>query len=86
MEKFIGLHSLPGFTREMLAQGGQQAAQMNVKILRVHGDTSTGRVICEVEAPGREAFISWLNKINMPYDEIAKVELEMSMVAGDQGA
>ncbi|MBI4287451.1 MAG: hypothetical protein HY671_03350 [Chloroflexi bacterium] len=82
MAKFIGLHSLPGFTKEMLAQGGQEAAQMNLKVLKVHGDTSTGRVICEVEAPDRETFISWLNKINMPYDEVARVEMEMSMAEG----
>ncbi|MBI2304699.1 MAG: hypothetical protein HYU86_08150 [Chloroflexi bacterium] len=85
MPKFIGLHSLPGFTREMLSQGGQTAAQMSVNILKIHGDTSTGRVICEVEAPNRETFVSWLNKINMPYEEVVKVEFEISMNAGGPG-
>lgn len=80
MPKFIGLHSLPGFTQEMLKKTREQAAQTtDIKILRVAADPGTYRVICEVEAPDRETFISWLNKINMPYDEVCKVEIEMSM-------
>lgn len=78
MPKFIGLHSLPGFTREMLAMVGQEARDDRINLLRVHGDPASGRIICEVEARDRDTFISWLNKINMPYDEVCKVELEMS--------
>lgn len=78
MAKFIGLHSLPGFTREMLDMARQRASQASVvQLLRVHYDSSTERVICEVESPDRESFIAWLNKINMPYDEVCKVDMEI---------
>lgn len=80
MPKFIGLHSLPGFTREMLVGVGQLAHEDNIKLLRLHGDPSSGRVICEVEATDRDTFVAWLNKINMPYDDVCKVEFDMPMV------
>ncbi|MBI2857344.1 MAG: hypothetical protein HYX95_03390 [Chloroflexi bacterium] len=77
MARFIGLHSLPGFTREMLERSGEDAEANGVRILKVSGDESSGRVICEVEAADREGFVAWLNKINMPYDEVCKVDIEI---------
>ncbi|MBI2303307.1 MAG: hypothetical protein HYU86_00980 [Chloroflexi bacterium] len=51
MAKFIGLHSPPGFTREMLEMAQQDAFQtLNIQLLATHYDSSTGRVICQVEA------------------------------------
>lgn len=77
MAKFIGMHSIPGFTKEMLEMAQQDASKTsNIQLLQTHYDSSTGRVICQVEAPDRESFIAWLNRINMPYDEICKIDLE----------
>lgn len=73
--RFIGLHSLPGFTQEMLKQKEMKGIG-ELKLLRLHA-LEGGKLICEVEAPSREAFISWLNKINFPYDEIHKVEMSL---------
>lgn len=77
MARFIGLHSLPGFTREMLEMARKNASETtDIRLLATHYDSSAGRVICMVDAPDRERFVGWLNAINMPYDEVYKVDME----------
>ncbi len=77
MPKFIGLHSLPGFTQEMMARARGEAPGSGIAIVRVLAESGTGRVICEVESPDRETFIAWLNKVNMPFDEVCQITMEM---------
>lgn len=75
--RFVGLHSLPGFTKEMLQQK-DMTGTVECKLLRLQA-LEDGKIICEVEAPSREAFIAWLNQINFPYDEVHKVEMGLNM-------
>jgi hypothetical protein len=88
MSRYVGLHTLPGFTREMLAGATPTLEQMNGEggsphFLRAYSAFRQGKVVCEWESPSEASVIDAYAKLGFPYDEI--VEVEAICDAGDEG-
>jgi hypothetical protein len=80
MSYYMGIHTLPGFTKEMLtaaspalenlsAAGGNEA-----HFLRALTSFKEGRVVCEFEAPSKESVAAAYASLGFPYDAIVEVE------------
>ena len=80
MSYFMGIHTLPGFTKDMLtaaspaleklsAAGGSEA-----HFLRALTSFKEGRVVCEFEAPSKERVAAAYAGLGFPYDAIVEVE------------
>jgi hypothetical protein len=88
MSRYVGLHTLPGFTREMLAGATPALEQMNGRpgtphFLRAYTAFRQGKVVCEWESQNEALVIDAYAKLGFPYDEI--VEIEAICDAGDNG-
>jgi hypothetical protein len=79
MPKFMSTHTMPAkaLQREQVNQMAQ-AAQSDpvVRPYRSFLNLSEGRVFCVMEAPNKEALAAWFQKMKMPCDFIAPVEME----------
>jgi len=80
MNYYMGIHTLPGFTKEMLtavspalerlsAAGGSEA-----HFLRALTAFKEGRVVCEFQAPNKESVAAAYARLGFPYDAIVEVE------------
>jgi hypothetical protein len=79
MPKFLSCHTLPAgaLKREQVNQLAQAAqSDATVRPYRSFLNLSEGKVCCVMEAPGREALAAWFERMQMPCDCIAPVELE----------
>jgi hypothetical protein len=80
MPYYMGLHTLPGFSREMLTQATPALEQLNGKgtsearFLRAMSSFGEGRVVCEFEAPSKEALAAVYGRLGFPYDAIIQVD------------
>lgn len=80
MPYYIGIHTLPGFSREMHAQATPALEQLSPKhgseisFLRAFLSFSEGRVVCEFEAPSKDSIASAYSKLGLPYDTIVEVD------------
>lgn len=80
MARYIGIHTLPGFTREMLAQASPALEELSgrrgsdTQFLRAYSSFKEGRVVCEFEAPSKENVASAYAQLGFPYDAIVEVE------------
>jgi len=84
MARFIGLHTLPGFTREMLAQATPHLdKQEGTRFLRAYSSFSEGKVVCEWEAVDKEVVATAYANLGFPYDSIHEVQAICDM--GDIG-
>ena len=84
MARYIGLHTLPGFTREMLAEATPALESMEEpRFLRAYTAFAEGKVVCEWEAGDKPDVVRAYQKLGFPYDEIVRVEA--ICVAGDDG-
>jgi hypothetical protein len=84
MSRYVGLHTLPGFTREMLAEATPQLERLETpRFLRAYTAFREGKVVCEWESPGKPEIIEAYNGLGFPYDEIVQVEAICD--AGDDG-
>jgi hypothetical protein len=89
MTYYMGIHTLPGFTREMLAQatpGLDQFSSVNgadTRFLRALTGFKEGRVVCEWDAPSKESVASAYGQLGFPYDAI--IEVEAICETGDRG-
>jgi hypothetical protein len=86
---YMGIHTLPGFTREMLEGATPALEELNarngsdVEFMRALTSFKEGRVICEFEAPSKESVASAYAKLGFPYDAI--VEVDAICTSGDGG-
>ncbi len=84
MSRYVGLHTLPGFTREMLAQATPALERFDSpRFLRAYTAFADGKVVCEWESPDKPAVVKAYESLGFPYDEI--VQVEAICVAGDDG-
>lgn len=84
MARYVGLHTLPGFTREMLAEATPALETFDSpRFLRAYTAFSEGKVVCEWEAADKPAVARAYEKLGFPYDEI--VRIEAICVSGDDG-
>jgi hypothetical protein len=75
MARYIGLHTLPGFTREMLAGATPALEQMVAPhFLRAYTSFGEGKVVCEWEAAGKDEVATAYKTLGFPFDEIVTVE------------
>jgi hypothetical protein len=79
MPKFMSSHTVPAgaITREQIDQIAQ-AAQNDpvVKPYRSFMNLAEGKMFCVMEAPDQQSLAAWFQKMQMPCDQIAPVELE----------
>ncbi len=84
MSRYVGLHTLPGFTREMLAEATPQLERLEApRFVRAHTAFREGKVVCEWESSGKPEIIEAYKGLGFPYDEIVQVEAICD--AGDDG-
>ena len=80
MPYYMGIHTLPGFTREMLAGATPALEQLSarngsdVAFMRALTSFKEGRVICEFEAPSKDSVATAYAKLGFPYDAIVEVD------------
>ena len=66
MPRYVGLHTLPGFTREMLAQATPHLDRQEATFIRAYTAFKEGKVVCEWEAADKEQVarsysLAWLS-------------------------
>jgi hypothetical protein len=84
MSRFIGLHTLPGFTREMLERTTPALEQVqDARFVRAYSSFNDGKVVCEFEAPDKATLAQVYGTLGFPYDQI--VEVEAICDAGEEG-
>jgi hypothetical protein len=79
MSKFMSSHTVPAgaISREQIDQIAQAAqSDPTVKPYRSFMNLSEGKIFCVMEAPDEKALAAWFEKMQMPCDSIAVVELE----------
>ena len=80
MSRYLGLHTLPGFSKDMLAQATPALEQLAAQtgsptvFIRAYSGFREGKVVCEFEAPSKNALADVYGKLGFPYDEIVEVE------------
>ena len=80
MTYYIGIHTLPGFTKEMLTAASpaleklSPAAGSEAHFLRALTSFKEGRVVCEFEAPSKESVAKAYAGLGFPHDAIVEVE------------
>ena len=77
--KFMSGHTLPaGAMNRDQVDRMAHAAQSDpvIRPYRSFLDLSGGHVVCVMEAPSQDALAAWFQKMQMPCDYIAPVELE----------
>ena len=80
MPYYMGIHTLPGFSKEMLAQATpaleelSSAGGSDTHFLRALTAFREGRAVCEFEAPDKESVAAAYAKLGFPYDAIVEVE------------
>ena len=80
MAYYMGIHTLPGFTREMLTAAAptleklSAAGGSDAHFLRALTSFKEGRVICEFKAPSKESVAAAYQGLGFPYDAIVEVE------------
>jgi hypothetical protein len=80
MNYYMGIHTLPGFTKEMLTAATPALEQLTPEngskahFLRALTSFVEGRVVCEFEAPDKESVAAAYATLGFPYDAIVEVE------------
>jgi Protein of unknown function (DUF4242) len=75
MARFIGLHTIPGFTREMLAQATPALEQyQRPAFLKAYSSFREGKVVCEWESDSKDAVATAYSNLGFPYDEIVEID------------
>ncbi len=83
MPKFVSAHIIACMTRqdvERLAKRFSDEESDGIKSLKVQCDTVLGRMVCEWEAPDRDALVEWLKKRHVHFrgdsEWVMRVQLE----------
>jgi hypothetical protein len=84
MARYVGLHTLPGFTREMLAQATPMLGEFkSPTFIRAYTSFKEGKVVCEWESSGEQEVADAYRTMKFPWDDIIQVEAICD--AGDAG-
>jgi hypothetical protein len=79
MQKFMSSHTLPAGAMNRGHFDQMARAARNdpvVEPYRSFLNMAEGKVFCVMEAPDKEALAAWFDRMEMPWDYIAPVELE----------
>jgi hypothetical protein len=75
MGRFVGIHTLPGFTPEVLEEATERLGRLcDARFVRAYSSFGAGRVVCDWEAPDKETVARTYARLRFPYDEIVAVE------------
>ena len=75
MGRFVGIHTVPGFTPQMLEGATEQLNQFeDARFVRAYTSFGAGKVVCDWEAAGKDAVAKAYAAMDFPYDEIVPVE------------
>jgi len=75
LARYIGLHTLPGFTREQLAGATPLLEGFTTPaFLKAYTSFEEGKVVCEWESASKDDVARAYKDIGFPYDEIVRVE------------
>ena len=75
MARYIGLHTLPGFTKEQLAEATPALeAYKQPAFLKAYSSFQEGRVVCEWDSPSKDEVAKAYKEIGFPFDEIVQVD------------
>ena len=79
MSYYMGIHKLPGFSKEMLTQATPALEKLSqsgnaTRFIRALSSFSEGRVVCEFESPSKDAVAAVYAGLGFPYDAIVEVD------------
>jgi hypothetical protein len=75
MGRFVGIHTLPGFTPEMLEGTTERLGRCtDAFFVRAYSSFGGGKVVCDWEARDKDAVARTYAALGFPYDEIVAVE------------
>jgi hypothetical protein len=75
MGRFVGIHTVPGFTPEVLERATERPGRLcDARFLRAYSSFGAGKVICDWEAPDKDTVARTYAQLGFPYDEIVAVE------------
>jgi hypothetical protein len=75
MGRFVGIHTLPGFTREMLSGATEHLERVDdARFVRAYSSFAGGKVVCDWDAPDKDSVARVYAALGFPYDEIVAVE------------
>jgi hypothetical protein len=75
MGRFVGIHTVPGFTVEVLEWTTERLGRIcDARFVRAYSSFGAGKVICDWEAADKDAVARTYVELGFPYDEIVAVE------------
>jgi hypothetical protein len=75
MGRFVGIHTLPGFTREMLEGATERLGRLaDARFVRAYSSFKGGKVVCDWDARDKDAVARTYSALGLPYDEIVAVD------------
>jgi hypothetical protein len=75
MGRFVGIHTVPGFTREMLEGTTERLSRLpDARFVRAYSSFGAGKVVCDWEAADKDTVARTYAALGFPYDEIVAVE------------
>jgi Protein of unknown function (DUF4242) len=83
MPRFIIERSVPGLSREALAEAGRRSVVVladmpDVRWIRSYVSDVDGKIYCEYDAPSAEAVREHARRAGMPVDRISEIALEIN--------
>jgi hypothetical protein len=64
--RYVGLHTLPGFTKEMLAAATPMLDKQEATFVRAYTGFQEGKVVCEWEATNKEQVVRSYSALGFP--------------------
>ncbi len=75
MARYVGLHTLPGFTREMLGAATPALGELkSPTFIKAYSSFTDGKVVCEWESPGKDEVAAAYKRLGFSFDEIVHVD------------
>lgn len=83
MPRYIIERSVPGLSREVLAEAGRRSVVVladmpDVRWIRSYVSDVDGKIYCEYDAPSPEAIREHARRAGLPVDRITEVALEVN--------
>jgi hypothetical protein len=77
MQRFIAVHTLPGFTEEQLVGlvKSHPPFPQDVICRWTYMNFEEHKAFCDWVAPSKEAILAWFKETNMPYDALYPVRM-----------
>jgi hypothetical protein len=75
MGRFVGIHTVPGFTPEMLEGTTERLGRSDdARFVRAYSSFRAGKVVCDWQAADKDSVARTYAALGFPYDEIVAVE------------